>query len=602
MFLTPLRKNTGCVLELHFSLLPSTLIFKRDYSEILSMSFMSTFNTNGLNFESNADWDATSMNSECNLSPVDMHMTPRRSARLLEARLDDNDDNTHSARPPPRIRIPLTKKPVSESRAGRLLRSGTLVPSPSPRHHTRGSPFQSPSQRSLAVAESPKLAAASANPLESTLMPPIEEEVDEEIDEEEIAVPRIRIPLKKPVAESTPGKVLRSGTVVPSPSPRHRTTDSPSSRKSVASSSGDSVHNYVPTDEEEEVPMNEEDNTEDENVDVEEETTTDRPPDVADVKKRRDRNIYSGAKPWNNGVKEHFTDDELPSELMVLAQQEFDGNKYNRLNWKKEWPTDSEGKMKTRRVHKCHYKNESDCRFQLVTVRDNETGLSCIYIGNRPHSDHSINKKRRGPSSKVIAAVVSSPNALRKKGTKSLVNSVMFDKKIAMSKAEQRKTQRAVGRLRRELDKDILGGLDGSTYEGLDKKLSSYQKELLELEDDFDQNTFFLCGSYICDGSIPESARIAAMFSTGNCLVNLYRYTCTGYDLTFCIDTSYRYTIQGFGLMPVKVVDLSQTGHTVAYGLVNIEDTEAHNFLLYQLRDECERTIEQYRVSGYFDP
>ena len=76
---------------------------------------------------------------------------------------------------------------------------------------------------------------------------------------------------------------------------------------------------------------------------------------------------------------------------------------------------------------------------------------------------------------------------------------------------------------------------------------------------------------------------------------------CTGYDLTFSVDTSYRYTVQGFGLLPIKIVDFSQTGHVVGYGLVSKEDVRAHAFLFYQLKYECEKTVEEYCVKGYFN-
>lgn len=316
---------------------------------------------------------------------------------------------------------------------------------------------------------------------------------------------------------------------------------------------------------------------------------------------RRDRNIYDYAKPWQNSTgKSHFTEKEIQEELKTLAATEFHGTAANRFWWKKEGVTMRTAEKQTRQVHKCHFKNESNCKFQLCVVRDIESQLSTIFIGNRPHSDHTINYKKRGISSQVLAELVTSPATLRRKGVKTMVNAAMHQKKIRLDKTQQRKASRAIYRLKSALENEILGGLDGKTFEGLDRKLDSFKKINILLDEAYDEDTFFLCGDYKCDGTEGKE-RIAAMFSTDNLLLNMYRWWCTGYDLTFSVDTSYRYMVQGFGLLPIRVLDFSQTSHVVGYGLLNKEDIRAHAFLFYQLKVECERVVEYYRDIGYFD-
>ena len=340
---------------------------------------------------------------------------------------------------------------------------------------------------------------------------------------------------------------------------------------------------------------NEEENDEEKNNDDEEDDEEER------VVVRRDRHIYDYSKPWQNeNGRSQFLDNEIQEQLLFLAGKEFNGTIANGLSWKKEGMTKRSGESKTRQVHKCHFKNESKCPFQICVVRDTETALSTIFIGKRTHSDHTINNKKRGLSSQIIAELVRSPTSLRKKGTKSMVHQVMHQKKIRLDKAEQKKASRALYRLKGQLEKEILGGLDGRTFEGLDRKLRSYKKSLLFQEDDYDEDTFFLCGEHICDGTEGKE-RIAALFSTDNLLLNMYRWWCTGYDLTFSVDTSYRYMVQGYGLLPIRVVDFSQTSHVVAYGLISKEDIRAHGFLFYQLKKECEKTVAYYREIGYFD-
>lgn len=554
------------------------------------MSFTSNFTRQGCRFDSGS-------NSEDNASPVDhrqlvidMLDTPRRSERLLQQHLEEHIGITTER---PRPRIFLSSEKVSAASAaldspGRVLRSGTVLP-PSHSAARKRTALRSEEDGRLAVARS-TVAAASANPLQSTIAES-EDEDDDEDDEVEITLTDGKD------QDSEDGKNLAS---IPE-------------EGKESSSSGDEQEDYVPTDVE---VGTEEFQPEVRNEAQEDDEGGEVPKEGPRKKKRknyrknkteqtRDRNIWRDLQfPWSNAQgKSAFLDHELEDQLWCIAKTEFAGTPANRLKWMKEAPTDRESHNITRRVHKCHFYWESKCPFKLLVERNNTTNLSMIYIGNRAHSDHNVCLKSRGGSSAVIAAVVSSPTTLRKKGSKTLVKSVMYEKKLVLDPEEQRKTARKIARLQRALEKDILCGLDGRTYEGLDKKLQSYDRETLEMDEGFDENTYFRCGDYICDGAdgVEADQRVCVLFSTGNCLMNCYRQQCTGVDFMLAVDTSYRYTVQGYGLMPIKAVDFSQTGHTVGYGLVSKEDTSAHNFLLYQLKAECERTIKHYRDEGYFD-
>lgn len=579
------------------------------------MSFTSNFNEHGLHFDSDKNWDdTTSVHSDIPVEMgLDMLMTPRRSARVLQARLDEPVKVATDSTRNPSVRIRMTRKVAAAAAAaasvtgasdtpGKVLRSGTVYyPSPA---HVQKQKGRWKDDSNLSVAGH-SAAAASSNPYESTIVGQslVVDSVLADGDDDG------KMPSVAEEGQKMPA-ITEDDTKIPAIT---QDNDDNSSSSGDTDKQQDDYEPPSPGEEDEGASTEEINEEENQGASTEEINGKDQAASKKESKapkqrkgrknkteQTRDRYIYDLTKPWSNGKKEFFPDDEVEEQIWFLAKQEFEGTPSNRLRWKKEKPTPREGNTQTRCVHKCHYKNESGCRFSILVLEDHNTKLTSIYIGNRPHSDHTINKKKRGPSSKVIAAIASSPNTLRKRGSKSLVNSVMFEKKMSLDKDQQRKAARAVARLQRELDKEILGGLDGGTYEGLDRKLRSYTRELLELQDDFDENTYFLCGSHVCDGT-EGNQRIAALFSSGNSLMNIYRFQCTGYDLSFSIDTSYRYTVQGYGLLPIKVVDLSQTGHTVAYGLVNKEDTMAHNFLLYQLKKECERTIEHYRVSGYFD-
>jgi hypothetical protein len=305
----------------------------------------------------------------------------------------------------------------------------------------------------------------------------------------------------------------------------------------------------------------------------------------------------------NSNGKVDFPDNDLQEELDFIGQREFDLSPNNRFSRKPEGKTKS-GKGNTRQVWKCHYKYESGCKFQICVIRDNDKDLSRIFIGNLPHCPH---KKRaeRGLSSTLKAAIVGSPMSLRRRGTKSLVAKAMSEKKIRLDKQMQKKAARYLYRMKEKLEKDILGGLDAKTFEGLDRKLHSLKMTILRNLPEFDEDTYYVCGDHVCEGNEMHGgdldARLAVLFSTDNLLLNIYRQWCTGYDLTFSVDTSYRYTVQGYGLLPVRVTDFSQTSHVVGYGLVNKEDVGAHNYLFYQLKTECEKVVAHYRDIDHFD-
>jgi hypothetical protein len=234
---------------------------------------------------------------------------------------------------------------------------------------------------------------------------------------------------------------------------------------------------------------------------------------VGGTKGKRDRKIYNYDIPWRNDTgQEWFVDELLEKHLQDLAKKEFNGTPANGLKWKKEGVTRRVQDNQTRQVHKCHFKNESNCDFQLCVVRDVSKNLSAIFIGNRPHADHTVNKKSRGVSSKLMSDMVSSPNTLRQKGCKTIVSRAMHEQKINLHKEDQEKVRRAVYRMRRKFERSILDGLDGATFEGLARKLDSYKRDVLEVQEDFDEHTFFLCGDYRCDGTEKGNERISAFF------------------------------------------------------------------------------------------
>jgi hypothetical protein len=79
-----------------------------------------------------------------------------------------------------------------------------------------------------------------------------------------------------------------------------------------------------------------------------------------------------------------------------------------------------------------------------------------------------------------------------------------------------------------------------------------------------------------------------------NLILNAYRQSTTGQDLTLAVDASYRYTWQGYGLLVLKVVDFAQTAHSVCWGMVSKEDDDAHVFVFQQFVKELEKVVAKY--------
>jgi hypothetical protein len=80
--------------------------------------------------------------------------------------------------------------------------------------------------------------------------------------------------------------------------------------------------------------------------------------------------------------------------------------------------------------------------------------------------------------------------------------------------------------------------------------------------------------------------------------LNAYRQTTTGQDITLAVDASYRYTWQGYGLLVLKIIDFSQSAHSLAWGLVSKEDDDAHVFVFEQLIAELTSVVRRCARNG----
>jgi hypothetical protein len=341
-------------------------------------------------------------------------------------------------------------------------------------------------------------------------------------------------------------------------------------------------------------------NDDEEETEEEENIVADAPTNEK-IRQTRDRHIFDENQPWCNANKVSFfqTDNDVKNALLELGSDEFFMNGVNGLSWKPRKEVISNKGKTIRQVFGCHFKYQSKCPFVVRVTKDVLSGFSQIHVGNRPHSDHNVCLHKRGVAGLVQAAMITSPNALENKGAMTVVRNTLFKHKLNLSIVEQRKAARLFDRRRKNFHKTKIQGHDNNTYDGLAAMIRLYRRHELQREGgDFNRNTLYVCGDDFVCNSEEGKERVAVVFTSENLLLNCYRQSTTGQDLTLAVDASYRYTWQGYGLLVVKVIDFAQTAHSVAWALVSKEDDDAHVFVFQQLVKELERLVEKYVQEG----
>ena len=65
------------------------------------------------------------------------------------------------------------------------------------------------------------------------------------------------------------------------------------------------------------------------------------------------------------------------------------------------------------------------------------------------------------------------------------------------------------------------------------------------------------------------------------------------------IDCTYRLTSEGPGCMVVGTLSADQRWHSIAYGVVNREDTQAHTFVLASIKTAIEAVVAERAAAGH---
>ena len=309
--------------------------------------------------------------------------------------------------------------------------------------------------------------------------------------------------------------------------------------------------------------------------------------------------VFNDAIPWyicpDVGTCEHRTPQEETNVLWEIAKEHWGDCLANNLKWV-NGNTLPLRKGKTGNcldVH-CHYWNlPHPCRWRAQVVRESDLPYLTIRIGLVAHTNHDILAPGEKPISQALACSLESPGDFTNK-TSRMVASVKR-RKISLTSDAATSYARKLRRLQVKYAKSGLqDDSTVATYGQIAEKTAQYSRDKFA---DFMEHTFYLLGNrFIVEAS---RKRFAALFSTENLVLNLYRQLkLTGHYVLF-VDASHKYTTEKWPLFPIKVVcPMSQVSHIVAYGVISNDDSESHLFLFQSLKRELESIINDRLDKG----
>lgn len=320
-------------------------------------------------------------------------------------------------------------------------------------------------------------------------------------------------------------------------------------------------------------------------------------------RKKRDQNYFHLDSPWQNkeGVSSFPNEIAVRTALWEIAKEGWNGTPTNGQDFVKhnQWVSGKGDQQITKQKFSCHYETRGgvSCPYKVLLCKDRD-GVTQVFESRHQHCDHAVGNAT-GVNHSLVAEALSSPSKLQK-APLSLVKAVMSKSRTheAVSLESQEKTRRAIQRRKKKSVEESLGGCSPDSVAGLRHSLKSFVID--KAGEDFDEHTVFLVGSeFLCREDLDnKSYKIAALLSTENLLLNAYRQTCTGVDMSFAVDASYRYNFQGYPLIPIKVINFSQTAKAVGWALVSNDDVDCHEFVFEMLKKGVEDAVTKFYSQG----
>ena len=346
------------------------------------------------------------------------------------------------------------------------------------------------------------------------------------------------------------------------------------------------------------------------------------PENTEKQRKPRAKKVFDFLKPWatSQGISEFHSEPEVTNALWELADKGWDGSPSNGLSFIKHNTTKGMREpIVTTTYYSCRFETKAACPYRICTKTID--GCTKIYEGRFPHCDHLANSKHsRGVSSVIVAKAMHSPTSLQK-APSTLLKQAMSTHGFILSAEEQEKARRTLQRRKKRQVEDTLGGCAPDSFAGLSHVFESFL--ITPDSEGFDMHTVYLAGGeFKCEKVVlPQKKkkkkrsgkakakeaqevtefRIAGVLSTDNLLLNGYRQMCTGQDMTFAVDASYRYTYQGYPLLPIKVINFSQSAKAVGWALVSNDNADCHRFAFEMMKKGVESAVQRHYIDKQTD-
>jgi hypothetical protein len=314
----------------------------------------------------------------------------------------------------------------------------------------------------------------------------------------------------------------------------------------------------------------------------------------------RNCNLFVGATAWTDATgRSSFLEVEVEVVMKQLASEQGFGNpemtgvklisKNKQLN-----------KSGHTRKLLCYYHTNArgGCKFEIREEFNTETKEYCFLIGTVPHSEHLVKTNTKAKLLINSPSVVSkTPAAFARMYIKKHPTADHKEIKIADETFKHRKYQ--------HFRSDLPTGINIRSRAAVHLTMGNFLYSHVSALVSFTSDSIYLCAdssnkSFVLEEGPDDSvARLVAVFSSEELLLNMFRHQTQGLDIHILLDASYRYTTErGLGYIPVKVASLTQTGRTVAYAVVTKEDSAVHEFVVSAVKASVESVVNRRIKQG----
>lgn len=330
--------------------------------------------------------------------------------------------------------------------------------------------------------------------------------------------------------------------------------------------------------------------------------------------KRVYHNRFSGVEAWSDADgRSVFEKHECGAVLEAIAASEysslFDGGQYCAASGiqlvKKNEQASGDNSYTRALLCWFHTKARGGCPFAARYVRTDQQ--YCFYIGTTAHGNHIVD-----PPAVKVSLAIGSPSIFDKEPEqfKRLFAKRHDDEDLDDQELE--KVKRHYSKKRKDyLRKHLPSSANPASVSSMRVTIDNWNRETVRQR--CQSTRQFADMMWVCQTSdglacvletstAQEDAKVIVVFTTEELALNAYRQWYHGgkRSIYFQIDASYRYTTnKRVGYIPVKTVSYCQKGHTVAYAVMNTEDTWSQKHILDAVKAAVEYVVNSRLNKGH---